>query len=62
MHSKVDELFYIVSSLKRRHDETYIYKYADPPLLAEDITRVDQIYMWFIALKEERDKTDRRRR
>ncbi|HEV7217685.1 MAG TPA: hypothetical protein VGN39_02340 [Terriglobales bacterium] len=59
MHSKVDELFYIVSSLKRRHDQTDIHKYADPPLLAEDIMRVDEIYMWFIALKDERDKTDR---
>lgn len=62
MHSKVDELFYIVSSLKRRHNQTAIHKYADRPLLAEDIMRVDEIYMWFIALKGERDKTDRRRR
>ena len=59
MHSKVDELYYIVSSLKRRHDERVIYKYADAPVLAEDITRVDQIYMWFVALKEERERASR---
>lgn len=59
MHSKVDELYYIVSSLKRRHEEGVIHKYADPPVLAEDITRVDQIYIWFVALKEERERASR---
>jgi hypothetical protein len=62
MHSKVDELYYIVTSLKRRHDESVIHNYADAPVLAEDITRVDEIYMWFIALKEEREKSERARR
>ncbi len=56
MHSKVDELYYIVTSLKRRHDERVIHKYADAPVLGEDITRVDEIYMWFVVLKEERER------
>jgi hypothetical protein len=57
MHAKVDELYQLVQNLKRRHDEAAIYKYADHLLLQEDIDRVDQIYLWFVALKEERRKT-----
>jgi hypothetical protein len=53
MHSKVDELFQIVSALKRRHEEGAIIKYADQPVLTEDIQRVDEIYLWFVRLKEE---------
>lgn len=53
MHSKVDELFQIVSNLKRRHNETDVRLYADEPVLEEDISRVDQIYLWFVSLKEE---------
>jgi hypothetical protein len=53
MHSKVDELYHVVKNLKRRHNEGAIHKYADGPVLAEDITRVDEIYMWFIKLKDE---------
>jgi hypothetical protein len=53
MHSKVDELYQIVASLKRRHDEARIHKYADQPVLSEDIARVDEIYLWFIGLKEQ---------
>ncbi|HEU5231913.1 MAG TPA: hypothetical protein VFU50_03560 [Terriglobales bacterium] len=30
-----------------------IYNYADHLLLQEDIDRVDQIYLWFVGLKEE---------
>lgn len=52
MHSKVDELFQVVSNLKRRHNEADIRRYADEPILEEDISRVDQIYLWFISLKE----------
>lgn len=52
MHSKVDELFQIVSNLKRRHNEASIRIYADEPVLEEDISRVDQIYLWFVSLKE----------
>ena len=53
MHAKVDELFQLVSNLKRRHSETAIRDYADAPVLDEDIARVDQIYLWFVTLKEE---------
>lgn len=52
MHSKVDELFQIVANLKRRHNESDIRRYADEPILEEDISRVDQIYLWFVSLKE----------
>jgi len=52
MHSKVDELHDIVCNLKRRHSEASIHKYADQPVLAEDIQRVDEIYLWFLGLKE----------
>jgi hypothetical protein len=53
MHAKVDELFQIVSSLKRRHHEGDIHKYADQPVLNEDIEHVDDIYLWFVSLKDE---------
>ncbi|HEX2331060.1 MAG TPA: hypothetical protein VHN74_20215 [Candidatus Angelobacter sp.] len=51
MHSKVDELYQIVTNLKRRHDEDSIKTYADREVLDEDIRRVDEIYLWFLALK-----------
>ena len=53
MHAKVDELFQLVTNLKRRHNEMAIRDYADGPVLEEDISRVDQIYLWFVRLKEE---------
>jgi hypothetical protein len=53
MHSKVDELYQIVSNLKRRHDDDAIHKYADQRVLSEDIDRVDELYMWFLRLKEQ---------
>ena len=56
MHSKVDELFHIVSNLKRRHNDSAIHRYADQQVLGEDITRVDDIYLWFLQLKAERDR------
>lgn len=56
MHSKVDELFHIVSNLKRRHSDASIHAYADQAVLSEDITRVDDIYLWFLQLKAERDR------
>jgi hypothetical protein len=52
MHSKVDELYQVVNNLRRRHNEASVQKYADGPVLTEDINRVDEIYMWFIKLKE----------
>jgi hypothetical protein len=56
MHSKVDELFQIVTNLKARHDESAIHKYADQAVLTEDIERVDAIYLWFLSLKEQSRK------
>jgi hypothetical protein len=53
MHAKVDELYHIVSALKERYDETAIIKYADQPVLTKDIQKVDEIYLWFVRLKEE---------
>ncbi len=53
MHSKVNELFQVVSSLKRRHSEAAIRKYSDRQALEEDIKRVDEIYLWFVAVKEQ---------
>jgi hypothetical protein len=53
MHSKVDELYQVVANLKRRHSGADIQKYADQPVLNEDISRVDEIYLWFISLKDE---------
>jgi hypothetical protein len=56
MHSKVDELDQIVRNLKRRHNEESVIAYADHEVLAEDIDRVDEIYLWFVSLKEQRRK------
>jgi hypothetical protein len=56
MHSRVDELYQIVSNLKRRHSGSDIHKYADQSVLNEDIARVDEIYLWFVSLKEDQNK------
>jgi hypothetical protein len=56
MHSKVDELYQIVTNLKRRHDDDAVHKYADQRVLSEDIDRVDEMYMWFLRLKEQNRK------
>ncbi len=61
MHSKVDELYQIVKSMRERHDDPSIVTYADPPVLSDDITKVDEIYMWFVSIKEEIDRRARRR-
>jgi len=53
MHAKVDELYNLVSALKQRHAEADVVKYADQPVLTEDIHKVDEIYLWFVKLKEE---------
>jgi hypothetical protein len=52
MHAKVDELFQIVNALKQRHPEEDIRKYADHVALEKDIQEVDNIYLWFLSLKE----------
>lgn len=57
MHSKVDELYQIVTNLKRRHSGADIHKYADQPVLNEDIARVDEIYLWFVTLKEQENNS-----
>jgi hypothetical protein len=53
MHAKVDELCQLVTAMKRHHDEAGIVKYADHPVLTEDIQKVDELYLWFVKLKEE---------
>ena len=53
MHAKVAELSQLVLALKARIDESDIVKYADQPLLTQDIQSVDEIYLWFVKLKEE---------
>jgi hypothetical protein len=53
MHAKVNELFEIVDALKGRFDEQEIRRYADQLALDRDISRVDEIYLWFLRLKEE---------
>jgi hypothetical protein len=53
MHAKVDELYHTVAGLKERYDEATIVKYADQPVLTRDIQRIDEIYLWFVRLKEE---------
>ena len=56
MHAKVDELYHIVQDLQKRHSETSIHRYSDKPLLAQDIQRVDEIYLWFVKLREQRER------
>jgi hypothetical protein len=53
MHAKVHELFEVVTVIKRGHEENYIRRYADHVMLEKDIQRVDEIYLWFLSLKEE---------
>jgi hypothetical protein len=53
MHAKVHELFEVVSVLKRGDEENHIRRYADHKMLEKDIQRVDEIYLWFVRLKEE---------
>lgn len=60
MHSKVNDLFQIVTTLRRRHPEIAIRKYADHKMLADDIERVDELYLWFINLKDSRLRLTRK--
>lgn len=53
MHAKVAELYQLVNALEQRHDESDTVKYADQPVLTEDIRMVDDIYLLFVKLKEE---------
>jgi hypothetical protein len=56
MHAKVDELYQIVSNLRKRQNESDIIVYADQKVLAHNIHKVDEIYLWFVKIKEERDR------
>jgi hypothetical protein len=56
MHAKIDELYGIVENLKRRHSEASIVEYADRQVLPDNISRVDEIYMWFVKVKEEMER------
>ena len=60
MHAKVYELFEIVSVIKKRHDEASIRRFSDHTMLDQDIKRVDEIYLWFVRLKEERMRLTRK--
>ncbi|MCU1256071.1 MAG: hypothetical protein JWM83_2370 [Candidatus Angelobacter sp.] len=53
MHAKVHELFEVVTVLKRGHEDARIRRYADRVMLEKDIQRVDEIYLWFVSLKED---------
>jgi hypothetical protein len=56
MHSQVDELHQIVDNLKRRHSHKDIFHYAGAEVLADNIRRVDETYLWFVNLKEETER------
>jgi hypothetical protein len=60
MHAKVDELYQISRVLQVRHDERAVVDYADKAVLAEDIRKVDELYIWFVELKDEADRTRRK--
>ena len=53
MHSKVSDLYQAMQSIRSRHPETSVLMYADQRLLSEDIGRVDEIYLWYVKLKDE---------
>lgn len=61
MHAKVDELFHVVENLKRRHDHSDIVRYADESVLTENINHVDEIYLWYVQLKEQVGRQKQRR-
>lgn len=60
MHSKVDELYQISKVLQTRHNENSVINYADARVLAEDIRKADELYLWFIRLKEESERVRKR--
>jgi len=60
MHAKVDGLYHFVDGLKRRHSESEVHKYYDAQFLAEDIRKVDELYLWFVKLKENHDRLSSR--
>jgi len=52
MHSKVQDLYTVVHHLKQRFSEEEIERYADQEMLTDEIKQVDEIYLWFVKLKE----------
>jgi hypothetical protein len=60
MHSKVADLYQVCQSLQEQHDENAVLTYSDKKLLAEDIRKVDELYLWFIKLKEEAERRARK--
>ena len=60
MHAKVDELYQISKVLQQRHDERAVVVHADKVVLAEDIRKVDELYIWFVELKDEADRSRRK--
>ena len=60
MHAKVDELYQISKVLQVRHDERAVVTHADKAVLAEDIRKVDELYIWFVELKDEADRARRK--
>ena len=56
MHGKVDDLFHFIEQLRQRYDEQDVTSYSDDQLLAQDIQWADEIYLWFVKLREERDR------
>ncbi len=59
MHSKVDELFHIIATLRERYGQGDIYEYSDARILGGDINKVDEIYLWFVKIKEELERAQR---
>jgi hypothetical protein len=60
MHSKVDELYQVCKILQQRHHEGDVINYADKRVLPEDIRKVDELYLWFVKLREEAERRLRR--
>jgi len=56
MHSKVDELYQVVTMLRHRHGDSDVLHYADQDVLGEDIRKIMDIYVWFNRLREKREK------
>ena len=60
LHSKVDELLTIMDRIRKRHDPEAVIEFSDRKALTDDIHAVDQIYMWFVKLDEERSGRSQR--
>lgn len=56
VHAKVDELYNAVQQLRRRHDQDDIVRYSDQSALTDDIQHLDEIYLWYVKLKEQAAK------